>query len=1400
MGCKYTIPDPANPKGPQVDSILYQDIVEYYTNKGEADPLKADNIYEEVKNWKLNPTLDAEIKRIKPGTAIKDKYNELLFEHVKEYIEGREIDRTVRQPTGALNRTLTIWETKAKELAVEISERAEFLKRRKFSTREKAQMDRLKSELLEVRAATEFITALDNYIKIASAQIVKVYEKINKKDISKIDAQDLQNIDNIIEIYDNIPRITREAETANLNEPGALEVKDPMIKRLRILSENYSRLKEKYNNVSISIVSEQFMGNQHLEYIRDHVRKTIVLTEEGEKKKDETENEYTLRIQNLVDVTIQDNHLYSHEEAKLFFENTLKAGDDISWISRWALQAGNTGSALLRSFNFYIKSMVHLPAKEEYEAKAKESYPTYKAYIEHMKSLGKNTLNTKELYENILDMTSQKAYYVGKRENLWNEHRVQLKKYIQDYINDLISKEAENKDEENYIYWDPEMNRAAKKDDRQRIAKLQKAQRGVYNKTYNELDEGLQNQYKKLTDLQEKRVELYIKKTKLVAKYRGTKDLNSKTVIDQELEEVQSSIYDISDTITGLENEMEFFLFRTEYDVLKLPSSKAIEKIDSRDTDNLKKGEFVSGTVPKKVVKVIFPADISEYNSSKFKKLEELRDKNSEDPQWKYYVSTMETRALSENVYPENYRTYFSLPEIGATGAQRWDEDVDSLLSFNQMWSKWLKPAINQMFGITPGYDYDMRFENTISDEVLQENGYKIDFSTKELPKYYKNTGIDLADQNTNIQFVTLAGYNTAVAYDAKLKILPYVEMFLYLLETRKISESSGGKKIMKKITSNLQSALSNTSSYMERQFVNPKEKETNQIYKNALDMVNTQLFGQAISDELNINIDIPWTNYKVNLRKLSRLFGNAVSLSILSGNIKSGTANMIYGQFQLLQETFGNEYISMKSWGKAQLDYMHNLKGIVADIGKDYPTSIINLLAQKFDPLTEHNPLNTHFKHINKTRAVLNSSSLHGINGMAEHVMHVGTMLGILHETKILDKEGNYLTANKTTKEREKAMSLREAYSKVGDVELMTDKRIAFIEVKRGDRLLRIPYVGGAVETFRITKYDAEKNSVGVNYLTNITQSLNESMHGPYSWITGPPMKRRVLGGALHRMRTWLPKGMEVRWRALDNSMWAMYNAFHSRKLDADGNKQSKFKNLQEYFIGLREGSTAARYFDRDLRLDFVNKGPSKKFDPKKQVTDAGINSVVFEQGSLLGYHTLLKFRDLLGMENNDAEFLKNGLLKITKRQWKALSANEKANIKKFVMTVATRNLLGAAAMMLLSGNNDDEKYYKLAFYTTRLQTELLAYSDLAELNRIMQSPAVTLTMIQRIYKLTSQLSTDMRAGEYEIYQSGSKKGRTKSGKLVRDILPWGDLFEQHKYIEDILNYHYKESATLSK
>ena len=177
-----------------------------------------------------------------------------------------------------------------------------------------------------------------------------------------------------------------------------------------------------------------------------------------------------------------------------------------------------------------------------------------------------------------------------------------------------------------------------------------------------------------------------------------------------------------------------------------------------------------------------------------------------------------------------------------------------------------------------------------------------------------------------------------------------------------------------------------------------------------------------------------------------------------------------------------------------------------------------------------------------------------------------------------------------------------------------------------------------------------------------------------------------------------------------------------------------------------------------------------------------------------------MLAMKNLFAKNVEDAEYMKYGFLKMTQRQWKNMEASEKANVKKVILTVGTRAMLSGFTAMLLAADDDDDKYWKTAFYTMRLHTELSAYSDYEELWRIMQSPAVSVTMIQRFYKLYNQLKEDIANGEFEVYQSGSKKGRTKIGKAFRDVFPWGNIFEQHKYIKDVINYHYKDSSGLVK
>jgi len=1404
MACDYKV---VNKDGEKVDSILFEALEDYYGSN--IDPLTGVDKNLEDKYYKVSSTENPFLKTfiddlIKSGLSrdeIYDENGQLLGKYAIKFLDAQELDQTVDQPLGGNILSYTRWQTKALELTSNLAKRIEFLKEKKFTTKEKSEVQRLLKKLLEVKHDQDYIKGLDNYITIAAKEMKKVLDAIESEGIDKISPVTIQNMLNILDNYSNISKITQDAEeelaaiSKESSNPRDVEnLSKILVNRLTELKKSYDKLSKDSYNLSLKLAVRMLSSsdNSMLTALREEARKAIVQTEEGQQKPDEKEEDYIQRIQKAVDDVIINKRLNDQRETELFFEQLFRAGDDITWVSRWALQGGSTGSALLRSLNAMITKAENT-ARQSYLSRQAFLAPLYEEYKEYMKSKGKSTNSMLELYENINEVDengNSTDYFVGKMSSLWTRQQKQLKEYITDYITHLKMLEAENTGPDPK-FWDEELNEAVGEDDIRRLSALRNAVKGELNKRYNQ-EEDLKDRYDKLTKIAKELGENRKKFKKLMKSYRKIKDGSSieASNLSLELEDVRRTIYALTDSYTGNKNEYEFEIFRRHYDLVSLPNIAALNEINALDKVYLKEGKYVSGE-EKEAFKVNFPEQVSDYLSPQFKNLEKLQKENPDNIEWRYYEAIMNTIATSERKYSEAYRTYFKKPEIAKTGAERWEDDVDSLLSFDQIWSNYIKPGL-KVFTYRPGEDFDTNYNKTISKQMFQKNGYKLSSLSKSMPVYLKNSDIETRDQSNNIQMLALAAYNTSIYYEEKGKILPMVEIFLYLLENRKTTKSFGGDKLMNAIYKGAGKVFTNVDAYMERATDDEKSGKQSNLYKNALDMVNARMFGEVIDSTLNINIPIPFKpGYYINFRKLAKLFGNYVSTTVLSFNIKSGTANVIYGEYQFLQEALGNEFISPKSWAQAQLDYMLDLHGILNDIGRDYPTSKISLLGLLFDPKNEGGPLQNAYKHTNRFYAVVNTDSLHGINNLGEHLMHFGTMQGVLRETKVLDKSGKYLTKNGTTEDRNKALSLFDVFEKVSlaanSQQLQTDKRVAQVEIKRGDRRERMPFIGGNIFDYNTRGTDAKKNRAVIDTLTNLIQSLNTQMHGPYSWRTAPPMKRTFIGGLLLQMRQWFSKGFAMRWLGFTNEVMNSFLAF----------KEGKWS---EHAQKIRDRSVGADYFNKETWADFINRGPSQKFDPLKQTLSGGINASVLRQFQVFGYHVMLAMKNLFAKNVEDAEYMKYGFLKMTQRQWKNMEASEKANVKKFIMTVSTRAMLSGFTAMLLAADDDDDKYWKTAFYTMRLHTELSAYSDYEELWRIMQSPAVSVTMIQRFYKLYNQLKEDIANGEFEVYQSGSKKGRTKIGKAFRDVFPWGNLFEQHKYIKDVINYHYKDSSGLVK
>jgi len=365
--CKFTV---KNKEGEFVESILYQELEDFYLPQ-VTDPLEIERLYYQVSRTTKegtriydNPDLDNFITKL--GINIEDtldKNGQLKSDLAIKFLEEKRIGQEVPQPLGANILSLTIWQTKARELTSNLSKRISYLKTKKFKTREKAELQRLLKQLLEVESDAEYLQGLDNYIEKASKEILGLVEVLNKKGIKNLNARDLQEMDNVIRNYDNIPELLTDVEedlrriSLGVEDPSTvIEIGDVMLTRLQSLEKSYKTLAKNYKGAAVKIAVKMFLSMQNpmLEALKEEVRTAFLKTDEGQRKEKEKKFDYERRVQKVVDELIIDKHLYDEAQTELFLESLFRTGDDISWVARWALQGGNTSSTLLSTLNAMI--------------------------------------------------------------------------------------------------------------------------------------------------------------------------------------------------------------------------------------------------------------------------------------------------------------------------------------------------------------------------------------------------------------------------------------------------------------------------------------------------------------------------------------------------------------------------------------------------------------------------------------------------------------------------------------------------------------------------------------------------------------------------------------------------------------------------------------------------------------------------------------------------------------------------------------------------------------------------------------------------------------------------------------------------------------------------------------
>ena len=1346
MACTFVVKDPKT--GKEVDSLLYKGLVDHYNSESEAETayravVDGPKFKTEFGNFHKSPSLY--LLKNEDQSVRLDKYGEPLVEDVVKYFANWKLAKN-KHNSEEFNNVATPGLARLQKIVASLGNRLENLRRMSGTIHQQKKLRVQIGDLLRQIGEANEMRGFVNYTKNAIRDIDIVIDQIQESERTgkPLTGQQMKNMFNITQAYKDVEKIisdAQELENSNDLDLGkSYFLPRTVIKNLKNLQESIDLITNEYKKRSLEQVADNIVTGEYEANAREFYRRAFAETTEGKKQKGETTEDYRKRVQDHVELKMQANNMIIEQDAKEHVMRLLSAGVDITYLERWALNASNTTSPVLRALNYYI-----LKAEDSARLKwlefAAEGNVLFQDYKKYMLQQGKNENNLNEFFE-LIGEKDEKGNSTG-----WITHR-----FHSNWHKDLqtIQKaiyQLKGKAETNVLGQIDTSTARGKKIDR-----VIKALRKLYftNKSYDQdtgiksLKDRISARYESMREV-EKAILRKDQKIKTLQEMSNPtmKDINLINKLEKELYDLLEKRATILSDATSLQNTLKDELFNFE-DIVHVPNVKRI----NTDKANLKRILKTAG--------IEFELHSTDtYLSDQYKELEKLKKNDPDNPVYAYYKKfVLKGMKMRDKGRPEEFKTRFKYDAIRKTLWERADDVRNNPNSFSNVWNNWTKNYIKEIFTYQQGKDID-------SGQQLKQTGEVIDAKLNYVPIFFTKE-LPIADQQMHVHQNILIGNFVTVNYNEKNQILPYIEMLLNLVQNKKMIETKGFQRVFNNLAKDITGGIGKV-------FKKQASQDSN-TYNNAMDLVALRMFNETI-EEAGLKIG------PVSVQQLWNLWLSATSTVLLSANWMSTISNRLLGGTLHLSESIGNEFFTPKSMLKGAAYYHMDDVNIIADIGRAFPRSKTNLLGLLFDPLNDFSMHNRTYAYNNKFKALLNTNTLHGLNNMAEHDMHHQVMYSVLAETKVLNKEGDYIhkSGKGITKKRGDAMDLAKAYSRkrikdgVRAFDVYLNNKVAQVEYRVGETYYKAPLHGNMNPDMSLRKPQEEENRQTISRLTHIIQKINEMEHGAYSQRNAPPLRRRPFGQLVETMRKFYPVGIKQRLQGIGGAVLQLFTNFG--EFARNRGNESFYKDSKN-----------------------TSKESTRIYDPILNKLKEGVYVTALKFFAFSAYHGFKKLGQKFARLHDDTYQAKKGILSMTKEEWSNMSENEKANIKRTFFELGLAVTLMQMAQMMKDRGDKDETYYMYAFFMARLSTELLGYINPWEAARILQSPATTTTFIERIWTLMDQLGEDIWAGEWERYKAGSRKGETKIQKAVYDVVPWAKAINRHKYVKDILTYHYRE------
>ncbi len=340
-----------------------------------------------------------------------------------------------------------------------------------------------------------------------------------------------------------------------------------------------------------------------------------------------------------------------------------------------------------------------------------------------------------------------------------------------------------------------------------------------------------------------------------------------------------------------------------------------------------------------------------------------------------------------------------------------------------------------------------------------------------------------------------------------------------------------------------------------------------------------------------------------MNIQKLTKTWlGYSGALSLIF-NFYNSAVNLSVGSVTNWMEAVAGEHFTTSDLKKANTTYWKDTRSLMNDFGSVVQTSRTNMFMNFWNVFGSKEYINGSFGETSRLQTLMKRDSLRPIAKAGEHLMQGKAMYAMMHNTKVFDKDNNYIDKDgNVVQTREEAASIDEMITfedKDGKVKMILDPKVAST-------------------TF---SPDATSSDEILLDMRNKIKGVLAILHGQYDSELQAAAQREWWGKMMFFLRKWLESGLRRRYRGFGtiktpSEEMREVDKFYSR--DLKSHQEGYYVTAIKFARKLSKGLKTFQY--RTAKAEYNKLSAHEKANMRRVASEIGMITILYLSYALAG------------------------------------------------------------------------------------------------------------------------------------------------------------------------------------